>query len=207
MKKIFVLVLAAAVLTAPAAMAEEAARVGDPYPLNVCAVAGEPLGSMGEPIVKVVEGREVRFCCAGCVGKYEKSTATFSAEIDKKIIAQQEDKYPLTTCVKAGTDLEGGGKVFVAGNRMMKTCCGNCQKAVEGDPAAAIEKLNEAAIAAQAADYPADAVCPVSGKAIDGEGQAVVLAGRMVKLCCPGCKDKATAEPTEMLEKVYGDKG
>jgi len=201
------LMLAMALLLAPAALAEEAARVGDPYPLGVCAVAGEPLGSMGDPIVKVVEGREVRFCCAGCVGKYEKSTAEHSAEIDKKIIAQQEADYPLTTCVKAGTDLEGGGKVFVAGNRMMKTCCGNCQKAIEADPAAAIEKLNEAAIAKQAAAYPADALCPVSGKAIEGDGQPVVLAGKMVKLCCPGCKDKASAEPAAMLEKVYGDKG
>jgi hypothetical protein len=207
MKKMMTLMLALALLAAPVALADESARVGDPYPLNVCAVAGEPLGSMGDPIVKVVEGREVRFCCAGCVGKYEKSTATYSAEIDKKIVAQQEADYPVTTCVNSGAELEGGGKTFVAGNRLMKTCCGNCQKAIEADPAAAIEKLNEAAIAKQAAAYPASAVCPVSGKAIEGDGQAVVLAGKMVKLCCAGCKEKASAEPTAMLEKVYGDKG
>ena len=36
------------------------------YPLNVCVVAGERLGSMGEPYDLVHNNRLVRFCCAGC---------------------------------------------------------------------------------------------------------------------------------------------
>jgi hypothetical protein len=66
--------------------AEEAARVGDPYPLNVCAVSGEPLGSMGDPIVHVKDGREVKFCCGGCTKKYDTMTEQFSAQVDEKII-------------------------------------------------------------------------------------------------------------------------
>ena len=41
-------------------------RVGDPYPLTTCPITGEKLGAMGEPVVKLYEGREVRFCCKSC---------------------------------------------------------------------------------------------------------------------------------------------
>ncbi|MBI1317663.1 MAG: hypothetical protein GC168_01785 [Candidatus Hydrogenedens sp.] len=206
MKTWMTLLLAAIVLAAPLAMAEEAEKaVGDPYPLGVCAVSGEELGSMGDPVVKVENGREVKFCCSGCVGKYEKMTEQFSAELDKKIVALEEPLYPLATCVKSGKELTADAKVFVVGNRLVKTCCGNCEKAVEEDPAAYIEKLNAAVVEAQSKDYPAGATCPVSGKPIEGDGQPVVLAGKLVKLCCGGCKGKALAEPAVMLSKVYGE--
>jgi len=44
---------------------------GSAYPLETCVVTGAPLGSMGEPVVYVHEGLEVRFCCAGCVSTFE----------------------------------------------------------------------------------------------------------------------------------------
>ena len=50
----------------------EVSRIGDPWPLETCIVSGEKLGEMGDPIIKLYEGREFRFCCKGCVGKFEK---------------------------------------------------------------------------------------------------------------------------------------
>jgi hypothetical protein len=41
------------------------ARVGDPYPLATCPITGKKLGSMGDPVIKVYDGREVRYCCSG----------------------------------------------------------------------------------------------------------------------------------------------
>lgn len=55
-----------------------------PYPLDICIVNGEKLGSMGEPIVKVYEGREVRFCCSGCIKRFEADKAAYLAKIDAK---------------------------------------------------------------------------------------------------------------------------
>ena len=55
-----------------------------PYPLDSCIVSGEKLGSMGEPIVKVYDGREVRFCCSGCVKRFEADKAGYVAKIDAK---------------------------------------------------------------------------------------------------------------------------
>lgn len=41
------------------------------YPLDVCVVSGEKLGSMGEPVVINHEGTEVRFCCKSCKPDFE----------------------------------------------------------------------------------------------------------------------------------------
>ena len=60
-----------------------------PYPLDSCIVSGEKLGGMGEPIVKVYDGREVRFCCSGCVKKFEADKAGYFAKIDAKAHSEQ----------------------------------------------------------------------------------------------------------------------
>ena len=41
------------------------------YPLNTCPVTGEELGSMGDPVVYDYQGREIRFCCQGCIPQFE----------------------------------------------------------------------------------------------------------------------------------------
>jgi len=41
------------------------------YPLEVCIVSGEELGSMGEPTALVHEGQEVKFCCDSCEPKFK----------------------------------------------------------------------------------------------------------------------------------------
>lgn len=197
MKKLMLFVMALA-LALPA-VAEEA--VGDPYPLDVCAVSGEPLGSMGDPIVYVKDGREVRFCCGGCEKKYDKSTETYSAEVDKKIVAQQEAYYPSDKCINSGAPLKDGGVAFVAGNRLMKTCCNGCKSKVTADPAKFISKLDEQVVEAQEGDYKLE-TCPVSGKAIENGGTNVVVANRLIKVCCGGCTGKIKAEPALYLSKL-----
>lgn len=52
------------------------------YPLTVCPVSGEKLGSMGDPIERVVGGRLVRLCCKGCLKKLAKDPLKFTAQVD-----------------------------------------------------------------------------------------------------------------------------
>lgn len=73
---------------APAANGTNApmGAVGDvsaakPYPLDVCIVSGEELGSMGDPIVMVHEGQTVKFCCDSCVPDFEKDPAKFITKL------------------------------------------------------------------------------------------------------------------------------
>lgn len=44
-----------------------------PYPLDVCIVSDEELGSMGEPVVIIHQGQEIKFCCATCQPSFEKN--------------------------------------------------------------------------------------------------------------------------------------
>lgn len=199
------MVLAAAVLFLGVglAQAEDAKRVGDPYALGTCAVAGEKLGSMGEPIVKVVDGREVRLCCGGCSGKLETEKAAINEKLDKAMIEDQKAHYPTDKCVNTGADLGATPTEFVAGNRLIKTCCGNCEKKVKADPTAALEKLDAATKEAQGKTY-ALKTCPVSGEELGSMGDPVelVVANRLIKLCCKGCLKGVEKDPAGVISKV-----
>ncbi|MBI2422415.1 MAG: hypothetical protein HYV27_06265 [Candidatus Hydrogenedentes bacterium] len=200
-------VLIAALAGLPAMAADEAAeaRVGDPYALNVCAISGEALGEMGDPVIKVYDGREVRFCCASCIKTLEKDPEKAFAEIDKKMIEQQTAHYPLAVCPISGKELTDSAVAFVAGNRLVKTCCEKCAAKVKADPAAAIAKLDAAAIEKQKADYKAK-VCPISGKELPAEPVDTVVANELVRLCCPGCKEGVAKNPAEVLKKIHDSK-
>ncbi|MES2706218.1 MAG: hypothetical protein V4726_06385 [Verrucomicrobiota bacterium] len=55
-----------------------------PYPLDTCIVADEKLGSMGKPYVFTHDGQEIKLCCKGCKGKFEKDPATYLKKLPKK---------------------------------------------------------------------------------------------------------------------------
>lgn len=63
-----------------------------PYPLNVCIVGGEKLGSMGEPVSLIYQGQQVKFCCGGCQPEFEKDPAKFL----QKLSALMKNAAPQT---------------------------------------------------------------------------------------------------------------
>lgn len=52
-----------------------------PYPLQTCVVSGEKLGSMGEPVVFVHEGQEIKLCCKECMKDFKADPAKFTKKI------------------------------------------------------------------------------------------------------------------------------
>lgn len=66
----------------PAALSGSAAA--RPYPLEVCLVSDEKLGSMGDPVVLVHEGQQVKFCCDHCTPKFQKDPAKYLAKLNQK---------------------------------------------------------------------------------------------------------------------------
>ena len=54
------------------------------YPLDVCIVGGEKLGSMGKPFVFVHQGQEIKLCCDGCKADFDKEPAKFLAKLAVK---------------------------------------------------------------------------------------------------------------------------
>jgi len=55
-----------------------------PYTLKTCVVSGDKLGEMGDPYVFEYEGREIKFCCKGCVKDFKKEPAKYLKKIDEE---------------------------------------------------------------------------------------------------------------------------
>jgi YHS domain-containing protein len=178
-----------------------------PYPLATCPVSGEELGSMGEPVVKVYDGREVRFCCDDCVGKFEADKAKYWNKADDQIIAEQLMHYPLDTCIVSGHELAEEGDHaavnVVYDNRLVRLCCADCEEDIAADPQAFMTKLDQAIADAQRADYPLKE-CPVSGEALGSMGEPfeIVYANRLVRFCCDGCLKDFHADPHAAMAKI-----
>ena len=58
-----------------------------PYTLTTCIVSDEALDSMGGPVVKVYEGQEVKFCCKGCIKKFEKGKVEYLKKLEAPVTA------------------------------------------------------------------------------------------------------------------------
>ena len=69
------------VLSAEPVAGTEVKTKEDSYPLETCIVSGEKLGSMGEPVTYVYEGQEIRFCCAGCIPRFEKDPEKYMKKL------------------------------------------------------------------------------------------------------------------------------
>jgi len=83
-KPLIVGVLLAAFCAAPlAGLAADNKPKLKPYTLKVCIVTGEKLGEMGDPFVYEYEGREIKFCCKGCVKDFKKEPAKYIKKIEE----------------------------------------------------------------------------------------------------------------------------
>jgi YHS domain-containing protein len=183
---------------------------GDPYPLDTCAVCGLTLGK--DLVVMLHEGREVRFCGKDCIKKFQAEPAKYLEQVDQKIISQQIARYPMTTCPVSGEALGEMGEPAsqVYNNRLVRFCCKMCVRKFKQTPAEYLSKLDQAVVAQQKASYPL-ATCMVSGQKLGGMGEPVdyVVAGHLVRFCCPGCLAgfyKNPADYLAKLDKAWGDK-
>lgn len=179
-------------------------RPSDPYPLSTCPVSGRQLGAMGDPVVKEYDGSEVRFCCEGCIEKFEAAKDEYWKKIDEQIAKEQVLYYPLTTCVLSGEPLvENGEDIainFVYRNRLIRFCCRGCVDDFLKDPEPTLKKLDASVVQQQREHYPLQ-TCVVSGEELGsmGEPYEVVIGNRLVRLCCRSCEKELRAKPLEYL--------
>ena len=61
------------------------------YPLNYCLVSNGKLGSMGDPVVFVHEGREMKFCCGGCLDSFKKNQAKYLEKLEQAVKQKNKD--------------------------------------------------------------------------------------------------------------------
>jgi YHS domain-containing protein len=185
-----------------------AGAAGDPYPLASCPVSGQPLGSRGAPIVMSIGGREVRFCCAGCIAPFKKDPAAHWKKVDGAIVEQQKESYPIDVCVvskeKLGDAPDAGAPVdHVYRNRLVRFCCTSCVKSFEKEPDAFLARLDAAVIEKERTSYPLDTCIVMKGKLDEmGEPFDAVLNGRLVRFCCDGCVSGFWKEPAKHLDAL-----
>ncbi|MDX9974767.1 MAG: hypothetical protein RBU21_17405 [FCB group bacterium] len=192
---------AAAVCVVSGAWAADAPK-SEPYPLKTCPVSGKALDD--KAVTKVIDGREIKFCCEGCPPKFEADKATYTKKVDDAIVALQKDTYPVDTCPVSGAKIEADkGVDKVIGNRLVRFCCDGCPPKFEADRAKYSAKLDSEIVAAQKDSYPLT-TCVVTGEELGsmGEPKDVVVKNRLVRLCCGGCEKKLNAEPDKYLSKL-----
>lgn len=183
---------------------------GDVYTLDICPITGKKLGSMGEPAVKVIDDREVRFCCPPCIEKFEADKAANFKRIDEMLIEQQIKHYPLKHCVVMEDDPVEGvhdePAMLVYRNRLVRFCCPECIKEFNAEPAKYIAKLDKAVIEQQKPDYPLT-TCPVSGEKLGsgGMGEPVdyVVGVTLIRFCCAECIKTFEKDPLPVIKKVH----
>lgn len=183
------------------------AAIQTPYPLMNCPVSGAELGSMGEPVSRVYDEREVRFCCEACVDSFEKDLSSSIEELDRLVIRDQKRYYPLETCVVTGEPLAEDGEdnaiEVVSNNRLVRLCCEGCERPFQSEPGVFLKKVDQAAADAQRADYPLE-VCVVSGGKLGsmGEPTEMIVGGRLLRFCCASCESKVLDDPSPYLRKI-----
>ncbi len=137
----FMLALAASCTSAPTH-----ARTSDQYPLTRCPVSGRALGE--SPVVREIDGREVRFCCEACPDRFEAAKAERFAKFDAELIASQLPDYPTDECIVTGAPLTLDGRDvsinIIYRNRLVRVCCEDCRTQFESAPDRYLSMLGEA---------------------------------------------------------------
>ena len=195
----FLILLAACLLTLSGATAgaqDAESYKGDPYTLSVCSVSEQALGSMGDAILFNYEGRDIRFCCAGCPPKFKADPAMYISKIDAMMVEAQKPRYPLDTDIVTGDPLGDEPIDIVHNNRLVRFSSQMSAQKFFRDADGFLAKLDEAVIAAQVESYPID-TCVITGEKLDAMGDPIqiVAANRLVQFCCGGCEAKFWKDP------------
>jgi len=114
-----------------------------PYPLAVCVVSDEKLGSMGDAHVFTEGKQEIQLCCKSC----EKDFTKNKAEHLKKIEAAwaKVKRNPFTTCIASDEALDPEEAVgIVHEGREFVFCCKGCVSDFKKDTAKFVKKFDEA---------------------------------------------------------------
>ena len=89
MKNMLGLLLVMAFVASPLHADDKKAEKAKPYPLKTCITDDEKLGSMGDPVVFVHDGREIKLCCEGCRADFKKDPAKYIKKLEK---AEKKEK-------------------------------------------------------------------------------------------------------------------
>ena len=173
------------------------------YPMNTCIACSKPWGPEHQPVDIVRKGRLVRVG-AGCVKAFDAQEAKWFKVLDDLIQAEQVASYPLTHCPVTNEELGNKPKYTIVGTRLIEVCCNDCKKELAQNPAtaaAAIAKIDEALVAAQAKSYPLT-TCVVDDKPLADSKVQKLYGVTLVRFCSDACQAKFLEAPRDYLPKL-----
>ena len=181
----------------------DAADFMDRYPMSRCPLCDAYLGSRGEAVEIVDSGRQIRLCCDSCRLAFERDPSHALARIDAVLIADQMPYYPLKMSLLDARPLPERPIDFVWGNRLFRAVDASDRDRILADPVAAIRRLDQAVVEAQQPIYGMPDKCPVQGDILPNEARIdIVVANRMIRVCCGRCVKVVKARPYQYLAMV-----
>jgi hypothetical protein len=182
---------------------EDSARWMDGYYLSDCAWCGGLLGAKGDAVEVSRGGRSLRFCSGPCAADFDAAGAAAFNRLDARMIADQRPHYPLNVSLLTGRPLGPARVEFVWGNRLFVAADEAERQRILGAPADAIRALDRAVVAAQTPGYGMPTKCPVQGDILPSdEVLDIVVANRMIRVCCVRCARTVRARPYQYLAMV-----
>lgn len=161
------------------------------------------LGAHGNTVDRQYHGRDLRFCRDQCRVRFEGDGASGSAEVDRRMIADQLPLYPLRTSVVSGSTLGENPVDFIVGNRLFRVSTADEQKQVLADSDRYFKILDHAVIQAQRPHYGMPTKCPVQGDILaDDVPIDFVVANRMIRVCCTRCVRVVKSRPSQYLSMI-----
>ena len=187
---------------APTIGARDAASM-DNYYLSTCAVCDGLLGTKGDSPEVSHEGRRCRVCSRDCAQAFAHAPAASIEHVDAVMIVDQRPHYPLAVSLMSGRELGATPVEFIWGNRLFRACDEAERGAILASPGRFMRKLNEEVIKAQASRYGMPDKCPVQGDILPNDVPIdLVVANRMVRVCCARCARVVRARPYQYLGMV-----
>lgn len=196
-------------------MPQAPARIGCAWPLSTCPVCLKPLGAA--PVIKIIDdpkdpslnGREIRFESAQCAATFEIDRAKYLKPANEQMVREQLPQYPAINCVVMPAESladptgpnAGKDENIIVGNRLVRTCCGQCARRVRRDPVKWLAQVDKGIVADQGAKY-ALKVCVISGAPLPAEPVNIFIGSRLVEVATPADALKAQQNPIETLAKL-----
>lgn len=175
----------------------------DRFPMSRCPLCDSYLGSRGEAVEIVHSGRQIRLCCDSCRLAFERDPSKALARIDAVLIADQMPHYPLKSSLLDARPLPERPIDFIWGNRLFRAVDAADRDRILDNPVTAIRRLDQAVIEAQRPTYGMPDKCPVQGDILSNEARIdIVVANRMIRVCCGRCVKVVKARPYQYLAMV-----
>lgn len=176
---------------------------GDAFYLSKCVICNSLLGSKGDTFDLQEQRRTVRLCSAACVATFRNDPAESWRRLDRALIADQAPHYPLDASIVSNAPLTPDAIDVICGNRLFRVNTPAERNALLNDPQPYFVALDRAVIDAQRPSYGMPRKCPVQGDILDSDTPIdLVVANRMIRVCCADCARTVRAHPSQYLALV-----